>query len=147
MSEIQADIQLFNETDLDLPISRQDLDDIARQIQQEEDCTFSLLEIVFVDEPGIIAINKKHLDRDYITDIITFRYDEQQVNREIEGTLYCCAPRIKEQAAQWQEPESKEFFRIVIHGLLHLSGYEDATTSQKKHMTDREDHYLATFNW
>src|SRR5680860_226932 len=91
-------LHLFNESDRDLPLHKADLEMLSSVIEQEENCTFLFVEVVFVDEEGIIAINKEHLKRDYVTDIISFRYDEDTSNAAIEGTLYCCAPCIAEQA-------------------------------------------------
>lgn len=136
-------IQVFNETDLDIPVPSGDYEDVAQAISEGENCSFSFVEVVYVDEDEIVRINKEHLDRDYITDIITFRYDDSQDNEEIEGTLYCCAPRIFEQAKEFGEAPQREFQRIFIHGLLHLAGYEDQTQEQKAEMTAKENAYLA----
>lgn len=139
----QADIQLFNKTNLALPVEQVHLKQVVQHIEKQESCNFSLVEVVFVDDSGIVEINKKYLDRDYITDIISFRYDESEQNDAIEGTLYCCAPRIYEQAEELNEEVQTEFLRIVIHGLLHLVGYKDSTPSQKKRMTSLENSYLS----
>jgi rRNA maturation RNase YbeY len=95
-----------------------------------------------VDEDEIVRINKDHLDRDYVTDIITFRYDEPEDKEQIEGTMFCCAPRITEQAKEFNESPKREFLRIYIHGLLHLIGYEDKSDEQKKLMTGKENTYM-----
>ncbi len=125
MAEPTFDIQVFNQTDATLPFDDDLLSDIAQQVAEHEHCAFNFVEVVYVDETKIIAINKEHLDRDYVTDIISFRYDDSDTNGEIEGTLFCCAPRIEEQAHEFEESEEREFLRIYIHGLLHLIGYED----------------------
>lgn len=138
-----AGLHLFNETAADLPLNQQTVDSIADAIQQEENCSFKLVEIVFVDETEIVRINKEHLERDYITDIISFRYDDNPENTAIEGTLFCCAPRITEQAKQHNEPAEKEFRRIVIHGMLHLTGYGDQSPSEKTEMRQKEDLFLS----
>lgn len=135
-------IQLFNESETDLPVSLQQLEAAVSVLQKKEKCHFSLLEVVFVDEQKIVDINKEHLDRNYVTDIISFRYDEDSSNQSIEGTLFCCAPRIYEQALELNEEPSNEFLRIVIHGLLHLAGYEDPSESKRSEMTEKEDYYL-----
>ncbi|MGD8426826.1 MAG: rRNA maturation RNase YbeY [Balneolaceae bacterium] len=145
MAEIQADIQVFNQTNLTIPVATSDFRKITDLIAEKEKCGFKLLEVVYVDEEEIMLINKEHLGRDYVTDIITFRYDEADKNDQIEGTLFCCAPRIKEQAQEFGESSEQEFLRIYIHGLLHLAGYDDKTDSQKQQMTAKEDQYLSLF--
>lgn len=142
MAEPQPDIQLFNETGLDIPLSADLCQQVANTISEAENCAFQFVEVVYVDEEEIVRINREHLDRDYITDIITFRYDENEDMQEIEGTMFCCAPRIIEQAEEFGQQTKNEFLRIYIHGLLHLAGYEDKTEAQKKRMTEKENRYL-----
>ncbi|HBQ58395.1 MAG TPA: rRNA maturation RNase YbeY, partial [Balneolaceae bacterium] len=113
-------------------------------MEQHESAKFELVELVYVSEDEIVRINKEHLDRDYVTDIISFRYDDDEDsgdNTAIEGTLFCCAPRIKEQAEDFGETADREFKRILIHGLLHLIGYDDRSEAEKKRMTELENTY------
>lgn len=145
MAEYQPGIQIFNETELPVPLGLPTYKSIAETISEKEECSFNFLEIVYVGENKIIEINKEHLDRNYVTDIITFRYDESETEdkvEDIEGTLFCCAPRIIEQAEELGEPINREFKRVYIHGLLHLVGYDDQNSSQKEQMTAKENQYL-----
>lgn len=142
MAESAFDIKVFNQTDASPPFDEKLLSDTAHQIAKYEHCSFNFVEVVYVDETKIIEINNEHLDRDYVTDIISFRYDDSETNNDIEGTLFCCAPRIKEQAHEYGESEQREFLRIYIHGLLHLVGYEDQSSETKEQMTAKEDFYL-----
>jgi rRNA maturation RNase YbeY len=136
-------LHLFNETQVDLPVNKKTLHLISSAIEKEENCTFHLIEVVFVDEAEIIRINKEHLQRNYVTDIISFRYDDAPDNNAIEGTLYCCAPRIIEQAKEHNENLKREFKRIVIHGMLHLVGYDDQSPESKSEMRKKEDFFLS----
>ena len=136
-------IEIFNQTDIKLPFSEEEAFLLAEHLCKKESVSFEFVEIVFIDEAEIININKEFLSRNYLTDIISFRYDEDQTNQAIEGTLYCCAPRIREQAKEFKQTEKKEFLRIIIHGLLHLCGYEDDSEDKKKEMTLLEDYFLA----
>lgn len=151
MSTESPILQLFNESGGEIPLTAEECESTLTLIARDENADFDFVELVFVDEPEIIRINKEHLGRDYVTDIITFRYDEGEEtgeNSAIEGTLFCCAPRIKEQAGEFDEPTVKEFMRIFIHGILHLTGYKDGTPKQKTAMTNLENKYLklAGFN-
>jgi len=141
-SEANIEIEIFNQPGQPLPLSESDSQRIASAVMVHEKCAFRLVEIVYVDEKEIIRINKQYLDRDYVTDIISFRYDESTDNERIEVTLYCCAPRIREQSREFDEPVKREFFRILIHGLLHLVGYEDQPEEEKDKMRARENFYL-----
>lgn len=141
MAESDPDIQIFNQTDFPVPLEDSFALKVAKIISQKEECSFSFVEVVYVDEDEIVGINKEHLERNYVTDIITFRYDESD-GSEIEGTIFCCAPRIAEQAEEFDEPREREFLRIYIHGLLHLIGYNDQSNQEKQQMTAKEDTYL-----
>ena len=142
-------LQFFNESDEKVPLSQSKAESILQIICEHEDAGFAFLELVFVTEQEIVRINKEHLNRYYVTDIISFRYDgdddqdDSKDNKAIEGTLFCCAPRIIEQSAEFKEPVEREFQRIFIHGLLHLIGYEDSTDAKKATMTELENKYLA----
>lgn len=146
MSNESSFLQIFNESDENISLSQLKAESILKIISTHEKAGFSMIELVFVSEEEIVRINKEHLNRYYVTDIISFRYDdgiENQDNTAIEGTLYCCAPRIIEQSAEFKEPMEREFQRIFIHGVLHLIGYDDSTEAQKASMTDLENKYLA----
>ena len=139
-------LQIFNESSVSIPLDQASARKIISLIEEQEEVTFAFVEVVYVDEDEIVLINMDHLDRDYVTDIISFKYDENSEGKNgIEGTLFCCAPRIAEQAEEFGETTENEFRRILIHGLLHLIGYDDQTTEDKKRMTELEDKYLSLF--
>lgn len=145
MNNESSILQIFNESDVKIPLNKARATSILKLISEAERVGFNLVELVYVDEQEIVRLNKEHLNRYYVTDIISFRYDEGQENGDnsaIEGTLYCCAPRIAEQSAEFKEPVEREFQRIFIHGLLHLAGYEDSSKEEKARMTDLENKYL-----
>jgi len=138
-------LQIFNTTDIDLPCTEVDCRKIFEFVAEHEQADFELVETAYVNEAEIIRINKEFLKRNYVTDIISFRYDEHETANDIEGTLYCCLPRIIEQAAEYNQSSEKECLRILVHGLLHLIGYDDQTEDEKKEMTRLENLYLSMF--
>lgn len=137
--------EFFNPSGHPLPFKESDAASLLKDIEAGESVFYHTLEIVFTDEVGIIDINTEYLNRNYVTDIISFRLDEDDSDQSIEGILYCCAPRIAEQSADYNSEPETEFLRIIIHGLLHLAGYNDQTESEKDTMTSLENHYLQTF--
>jgi len=140
---VSKEIQLFNTTDDSLPVEQSDLNGCVASIEQYESVEFNLVEAVFVDEVEIRRINREYLNHDYVTDIITFPYHGvEEVSPLLEGTLYCCRERILEQAKEHNVEHKHEFCRILIHGLLHLAGYSDATDAEKETMTNKENFYL-----
>lgn len=136
-------LEIFNPSGVTLPFQRTIIPKLIYQIEKHEDVRFSNLEIVFTDEDGIIEINSKYLDKTYVTDTISFRYDEDESNKAIEGTIYCCAPRIEEQARELHIEPREEYLRIITHAMLHLTGFGDKTGEEKKKMTDLENLYLS----
>ncbi len=143
-------LSVNNPSEFDLPINQGALEKLLQLVQTGENIEFNLVELVYVDEEGIVEINKKYLERDYVTDIISFNYNEdassENPQKGIEGTLYCCAPRIAEQSSELESDPEQEFYRIFVHGLLHLSGYEDTSPEEKETMTRLENHYLELLN-
>ncbi len=138
------DIEVFNESGLDIPIKTEEFCRLADSICKGEMKNISWLELVYVDENGIVDVNKRFLGRSYITDVITFSYsDEDQNIREIEGTIYMCNQRIREQSSELNTSVEEEFKRIFVHGVLHLCGYNDDSSESKDKMTTLENKYLS----
>ncbi|MDZ7693364.1 MAG: rRNA maturation RNase YbeY [Balneolaceae bacterium] len=139
----ETEVEVFNESGLDVPIDERIARKCISEVARQEACHFNFVELVFVDEKKIKDVNIKHLEHHYVTDIITFRYDDDPTHNEIEGTLFCCAQRITEQAEDYDQEIETEYKRVVIHGLLHLAGYDDQSDEGKKQMRNREDFYLS----
>ena len=138
-------IEIYNESGLDIPLTKNHFNQLILAVSEGENCNFTWIEIVYVDEDGIVEVNKKFLNRNYITDIITFSYsDEAQVadTSGIEGTIYMCNQRIVEQATDFKVDLNEEYKRIFVHGLLHLCGYNDDTDEQKHAMSALENKYI-----
>lgn len=142
MSLKKTEVTVFNESGHNVPINERMARKCISEVARQEACSFSLIEVVYVDEDRIHEINAEHLNHDYVTDIITFRYDEDPTDTGIEGTLFCCAQRISEQAEEYDQDEETEFKRVLIHGLLHLAGYEDQSDEEQQNMRKRENFYL-----
>src|SRR5690625_769522 len=156
-------LQIFNMSGKPLPVDTKNFHQLMAEIEKGEGVVFDLLEVVFVSEEEIVELNKTHLNRDYVTDIISFSYsedpgaepessegpegsDKNSSFRHLEGTLYCCAPRIIEQAGELGVPVDEEFCRIVAHGMLHLAGYDDQSDDQRSKMRQMENHYLSSLD-
>jgi rRNA maturation RNase YbeY len=142
MTEFQADLAISNQTKQTIPLDRSEFKKLLAALSEKEEVDFSFIEVVYVDEQEIIRINKEYLDHDYVTDIITFPYEELSELENIEGTLFCCASRILEQAKEFGAEPKKEFLRVFIHGLLHLAGYNDKSEEQQAQMKAKENSYL-----
>lgn len=138
-------IKIFNTSGIEIPINKSDAIFILTQIQNTQNSMYESVELVYVDETEITRINNEYLNHDYVTDIITFRLDDGIDNTAIEGTMYCCAQRIIEQASEFNQLIKDEFLRVMIHGFIHLLGYNDQTADEKKEMTKMEDFFLRIY--
>ena len=97
------------------------------------------LNLIFCSDDYLLEINKEYLDHDYYTDIITFDYTQGEV---LSGDLFISIDRVKDNAKSFEAETKEEILRVVVHGFLHLAGYEDKTENKEKEMRLKEDTYL-----
>ena len=95
--------------------------------------------VVFCSDSFLLDLNKKHLNHDYFTDIITFSYTTLD---RISGDLFISVDRVKENALKEGVFFERELERVVYHGVLHLCGYNDKTPEEIKEMRSKENYYL-----
>ena len=97
------------------------------------------ISIIFCSDNYLLEVNKKFLNHDYYTDIITFDYVENNI---ISGDIFISCDRVLENASIFKTEFINELLRIIIHGILHLLGYKDKSEEDKSTMTKKEDIYL-----
>ncbi len=97
------------------------------------------LTYIFVSDKHLLALNKRHLSHDTLTDIITFDYSEKNV---VSGDIYISIERVHENAATYQTTKRDELHRVMAHGLLHLCGFGDKSARQAKQMRAEEEKAL-----
>ena len=98
------------------------------------------IDVYGVSDEELLFINKKHLEHDYYTDIITFDYSR---GNKISGELYVSLERVEENALALGLSYESELRRVVAHGILHLIGFKDKTEEEEKAMRSKEDEVLA----
>ncbi len=103
----------------------------------------SQLNYIFCSDEYLLEINKQYLDHDYFTDIITF--DNSEEDKQLEGDIYISVDRVRDNADTFHTDFDSEMRRVLIHGLLHLVGYEDSSEALKTAMRAKEDEYLRLF--
>jgi rRNA maturation RNase YbeY len=94
---------------------------------------------VFCDDKFLLALNKKYLNHNTLTDIITFDYSDR---KNLIGEIYISIPRVKENAKKFEVDFETELHRVMVHGVLHLCGYKDKTKKDKGEMRKMEGVYL-----
>jgi len=113
-----------------------------KSIIEEEQCVLSRLNFTFCNDTYLHQINIDYLEHDTFTDIITFPYSAPPT---IQGEIFISIDRIKENAVALKTSFQEELRRVIIHGVLHLCGYEDKKTEEKQLMTQKEDDALLQF--
>jgi len=97
---------------------------------------------MFGNDEYVLGINQEFLQHDFLTDIITFDYCEQNV---ISGDIVISIDRVKENATIFHVSRDQELHRVIIHGILHLCGYKDKSKKEENEMRTKEDFYLHRF--
>lgn len=97
------------------------------------------INIIFCSDPVILDINKQFLQHDYYTDIITFDYCEED---KVSGELYISVDTVRENAVEYSQEFDTELHRVIIHGILHLIGYDDHCDEDIAKMREAEDNAL-----
>ncbi len=97
------------------------------------------ISIIFCSDQYILDVNRKYLNHDYYTDIITFDYCEGDL---LSGDLFISIDSVRENAAFYGTAFENELNRVIVHGVLHLIGYDDHTEEEITQMRSKEDFYL-----
>ncbi len=99
---------------------------------------------VFCTDDYLLEVNKKHLNHDFYTDIITFDLTDIKGN-PIEADIFISIDRVRENAKKNEVEIENELYRVMIHGILHLVGFKDKTKEEAMQMRAQEDKCLSLF--
>lgn len=130
--------------DVDHPNRLLDADDVAtlvRRVVDGEGLRLRHVSIVLSDHDTVRRLNREYLDHDYNTDVLSFSLDETE--DVVEGEVYVDLDTAAERYEEFGTSFEKEARRYVVHGVLHLAGYDDATDEQREAMRRLEDRYLS----
>ena len=111
---------------------------IIKSHQQEAEA----INFIFCSDEYLLDINRSYLDHDYYTDIITFDNRESEADN-LESDIFISIDRIKENAQELSITFHRELHRVIIHGILHLLGWNDKTDKQKQAMREKEEACLS----
>jgi probable rRNA maturation factor len=96
------------------------------------------INLVFCENDHVRDLNKRFRKLDKVTDVLSFLYDEEDVL----GEIYIASAQAKKQAPKWKNTFYDELRRLVVHGSLHLAGYDHMNAKDRKLMRAQEDLYL-----
>ena len=116
---------------------------LIQRVAEGEGFEIRALGIVLADRDTVHRLNREFLGHDYPTDVLSFSLDEDAAaDGLIDGEVYVDLDTAAERAPEFGTPFEGEASRYVVHGLLHLMGYDDATDAESAAMREREDRYL-----
>ncbi len=133
-------VSFFSE-DIEFELSKEEV--AVRWVQntiENEGKKTGEINYIFCSDEYLHKINLEHLQHDTYTDIITFNYCEEKL---VSADIFISIDRVKENAKTFQTSFQNELNRVIIHGVLHLVGYDDKSTSDKELMRTKEDFYLS----
>lgn len=113
-----------------------------RAVAAEYGFSVGNINYIFCSDERELAVNREFLGHDYYTDVITFDYSTVST---LNGDIFISLDTVRSNAEMVGEPYEKELLRIIIHGVLHLTGQGDKTPETKIQMTAKEERALSHF--
>ena len=125
-----------------IAIDRGKMREVARAVLEGEGIADYEISLAFVDNPTIHRLNKRYLDHDEPTDVLSFPLSDPSA-RKLAGELVIGVEVARQQATERGHSVEAELTLYVMHGLLHLCGHDDKSDVAAAEMRERERHYLA----
>lgn len=132
-------IDIAYESTPDLSLSSEKLTSWLSSVVEPEGFSLSDLTLIFCSDEHLLKINQDFLEHDYYTDIITFDYCSDDL---ISGDLFISIDRVIENAKYFNVTFDQELHRVIVHGVLHLCGYQDKSAEEETIMRQKESNAL-----
>ena len=133
-------VDLHNKSKIDL--DQESIRGLLELVLSDNKHQTAEINIIITDDDSLRLMKKEYFDQDVYTDIIAFNIDEDP----FEGELYISHDRVSDNAKKFDQTFEGELKRILIHGTLHLCGFDDQTKEDKLKMTSMEENYLKKFS-
>ena len=137
-------IEVINDYNSKLYIESQLIKSLILNVLKYEGISEADLIFILSNRNYLSKLKKSFFNKDHYTDVIAFNLNDQ--NEKIEGEIYISIDDVLLNSQEFNESFNDEFKRIIIHGLLHVLGYDDNTIANKKQMTKLENKYMNFFN-
>ena len=132
----------FEDTDFKLK-NKTKIKKWLKLVAESEVFSLGALSVIFCSDNYILDINQRFLQHDYFTDIITFDYSEGE---KISGDLFISVDSVRENSIEYETEFEEELHRVIVHGVLHLIGYDDHTDEEIRTMRSKENYYLSLYD-
>jgi probable rRNA maturation factor len=129
----------------DFPVDESLLRRAVKHVLRAHDRENATISVAVVDNPAIHDLNNRFLQHDYPTDVLSFVLDDGPAG--LDGEVIVSAEMAVEQAQRFQWPPKAELLLYVVHGTLHLVGYDDLNDEAAREMRRAEAAALAEFGW
>lgn len=139
---MESPINFYSKIEFELKNKKSHADWLKAVIESEQKKVDDL-SYVFCSDEDLLYINKRYLDHDTFTDIITFDYSEDE---SISAEIYISIDRVKENAKDFKVKFENELRRVLVHGILHCCGYGDSTEESKAEMRALENKKIELFH-
>jgi len=113
---------------------------LVKEIVYTEGRKLGDIQYIFVDPVEILRVNKDFLNHNYLTDVISFNHGRKD---RVGGDIFVCLDVVADNAAIYNVGWKEELYRVMIHGVLHLIGYDDGTEELRNRMREKENLYLS----
>jgi len=117
--------------------------ELINKVIAEEGKISGDLNFILTNDNSLREMNRKYLKHNYFTDVIIFGWGEGRV---VEGEVYISVDTVKRNAQNYKVSYKSEILRVIIHGTLHLLGYNDKSMIEKIEMRRLEDMWLERYN-
>ena len=132
----------YDNTQFRLKDTRKTVKILEKVIGKEDRISGDLI-FIFTDDESLWKINVEFLNHDYFTDVITFNYNTED---RIMGEIYISIDRVRENSYNYNVSLKSEILRVMIHGILHLLGFNDNSEEDRTRMRLKEDLCIEDFN-
>jgi probable rRNA maturation factor len=133
-------IRIANQQTL-VPLDRRLLRRAVSAVLRGESIRHAKISLAVVDDATIRPLNRRYLGHDFATDVLSFLFDRDDIG--LEGEIVVSAETARAAAEDFGCPPGDELLLYVVHGLLHLTGYDDRTPRDRAAIQEREDSYMA----
>jgi len=134
-------VQLIYDIDETADLDDDWLNSICKNILIDKNQNTATISIILTNDKKLLQLKNQYFQQDVLTDVITFNLEED--GDPIDGEIYISLNQVSENAREFKQDTGRELKRVIIHGCLHLLGYDDQTPEGKKTMNRMEDHYLS----